>query len=239
MAFQPIVDLNNFTTHGYEALVRTVDGGGAYQVFEAISPDDVYLLDQACRVKAIELAAKLNLQGYLSINFMPNAVYEPARCISTTLKTAARVGFPTDKLIFEFTESESVYDTKHLINIINDYRSRGFQTAIDDFGAGYSGLKLLCDINTDIVKIDRSLIVNIDKDERRHTIVNNVKRLLDDNVNRIVVEGVETISELRTLYELGFRYFQGYYLAKPAFEKLPQVDFQSLQNKLDPTAKAS
>ncbi|WP_395344938.1 EAL domain-containing protein [Ningiella sp. W23] len=238
MAFQPIVDLDTFSVYGYEALVRPKAGGSAAQVFEAVPKEDIYFLDQACRVKAIELASELGLDSYLSINFMPNAVYEPSRCISTTLRTAKKVNFPTNKIIFEFTETESIYDTEHLVNIINDYQSRGFQTAIDDFGAGYSGIKLLCDVHTDVVKIDRALIINIDKDERRQRIVADVKTLLEDNSNRIVVEGVETLEELSVLYGMGFRYFQGYYFAKPVVEALPQVDFASIKASLLPALSA-
>nr|WP_136250491.1 EAL domain-containing protein [Ningiella ruwaisensis] len=232
MAFQPIVDLHTFSVYGYEALVRTASGGGAAEVFNAVPKEDIYSLDQACRVKAIELAASLGIDTYLSINFMPNAVYEPSRCIAATLRTAKKVKFPIDKIIFEFTETESVYDTNHVISIINDYQSRGFQTAIDDFGAGYSGIKLLCDVHTDIVKIDRSLIINIDSDPRRQRIVKDVKRLLDDNSNKIIVEGVESIEEIKMLYAMGFRYFQGFYFAKPGFEHLPEVDFDTVKTVL-------
>ncbi|MFC4700466.1 EAL domain-containing protein [Glaciecola siphonariae] len=235
MAFQPIVNLDSFTVHGYEALVRQTDGQGAASVFDAVPYEDLYWLDQSCRVKAIELAAKLNLQGFLSINFMPNAVYEPSRCIKTTLNTAKAVGFPTDRIIFEFTEDESVLNPDHVINIINDYRSRGFQTAIDDFGAGYSGIKLLCDVHTDAVKMDRALIKGIDKDARRLGIVTDTRALLNSVTNYIVVEGVETAEELKVLYNLGFRYFQGFYLAKPGFEHLPEVDFDAIKALLLPT----
>jgi EAL domain-containing protein (putative c-di-GMP-specific phosphodiesterase class I) len=90
-------------------------------------------------------------------------------------------------------------------------------------------------LHTHIVKIDRSLIAGIDKDERCLRIVKDTKQLLSHATDTIVVEGVETAEELQTLYALGFRYFQGYFLAKPGFEHLPEVDLVGLQQLLQPT----
>ena len=232
MAFQPIVNLNNNSYFAYEALVRGTASEGAYEVFKQVNNDNLYLFDQSCRQKAIEHAAKLNLSTLLSINFMPNAVYEPERCIQTTLNTAKKYQFPLESIIFEFTENEQVTDKKHLANIICKYTELSFQTAIDDFGAGYSGLNILCDINVDIVKIDRQLIVDIDKDKRRQHIISSIFDLLSPIVKHIIVEGIETAEECKTLHSIGFRYFQGYYFARPEFESLPLVDFKRIDDAL-------
>ncbi|HST43976.1 MAG TPA: EAL domain-containing protein, partial [Luteimonas sp.] len=140
MAFQPIVDARDRSIYGYEALVRTMEGGSAAEVIARVRPEQLYRFDQTCRVKAIATAARLGLRQRLSINFFPNAVYEPATCIRLTLAAAQTCGFPTDKLIFEAAESEQVRDQSHVTRIFRDYQSRGFLTAIDDFGAGYAGL---------------------------------------------------------------------------------------------------
>ena len=232
MAFQPIVNLQNFDVFGYEALVRTPENGGAAEVFKHVNKDNLYLFDQKCRKKAIQVASELNLNKFLSINFMPNAVYEPSRCIQTTLRTAAELGFPLDLIIFEFTEHEEIKDIDHLSSIVKDYQSRGFLTAIDDFGAGFSGLNLLSQVTVDMVKIDRMLIKDIDLDPRRIRILRGLKSLLFPVVKCVVVEGVETLGELKCLYGLGFRHFQGYYFAKPGFESLPEVDFVKIRKDL-------
>ena len=232
MAFQPIVNLHSFEVYAYEALVRGPKGEGAGIVFEKVNNENQYLFDQHCRVKAIETASKLNLRKFLSINFMPNAVYEPARCIQTTLKAAKAHNFPLDLIVFEFTESEEVVDKKHLVKIVQDYQKRGFLTAIDDFGVGYSGIGLLCDVGVDIVKIDRQLIININDDPRRQRILRGTYDLLEPVTKRIVVEGVETAEELQCLYSMGFRYFQGYFFAKPVLEALPEVDFTYVREVL-------
>ncbi len=222
MAFQPIVDVVSGTTFAHEALVRGPGGEGAYTVLSAVDESNRYAFDQQCRVKAIETAAKLGLPdegAYLSINFIPSAVYEPRACIRLTLDAARQTGFPLDRMIFEFTEAEKL-DTAHLINILRTYKAIGFKTAIDDFGAGYAGLQLLTQFQPDIVKIDMDLVRGIDASPVKRSILRHTLRLLEELAITPVCEGVETVEELRALQDLGVRLIQGYLLAKPAFESL-------------------
>lgn len=225
MAFQPIVDLNTGATFAHEALVRGIAGEGAHTVLSQVDATNRYAFDQQCRVKAIEMAASLDLaaQGArLSINFMPNAVYEPRACIRATLAAAMRTGFPVDHIIFEFTEDERL-DTAHVMNILRNYRAMGFKTALDDFGAGHAGLSLLAKFQPDIVKIDMELVRDIDRDPVKRAIVGHMVRLLDELGVMIVCEGIETKAELAAVRDLGVHLVQGYLLARPAFEALAVV----------------
>ena len=95
MAFQPIVDVRSREVFAYEALVRGLDGSGAAHILGQVNDDNRYQFDQACRVKAVRLAAQLGMGCHVSINFLPNAVYEPAACIRTTLEAAQQHQFPT------------------------------------------------------------------------------------------------------------------------------------------------
>jgi EAL domain-containing protein (putative c-di-GMP-specific phosphodiesterase class I) len=165
MAFQPIVDVDSRSVFAYEALVRGPHNEPAETILSRVTPENRYAFDQHCRVTAITLAARLGLAqsgARLSINFMPGAVYSPAACIQLTLQTARHVNFPSDYLIFEITEDEQVIDPAHLRSIVKDYRRRGFQVALDDFGKGFSGLNLLADFPTDLIKLDMELIRNLD-----------------------------------------------------------------------------
>jgi EAL domain-containing protein (putative c-di-GMP-specific phosphodiesterase class I) len=231
MAFQPVVDVSTGCIFGHEALVRGPAGQGAGTVLSRVEQPNRYAFDQQCRVKAIELASQLYTlddDTKLSINFMPNAVYEPRACIRLTLATAMRCKFPLDRIIFEFTENEQL-DTAHVLNILRTYRDIGFKTAIDDFGAGHAGLALLTKFQPDIVKLDMELIRGIDRDFVKRTIVKNTIRMLHDLGIRPLCEGVETSEELCVLRDLGVELMQGYLLAKPAFEALaipsPVVNF--------------
>lgn len=100
MAFQPIVDMAARRVWGYEALVRGMEGQGAGAVLSQVNTVNRYRFDQACRVKAITSASDLFRDPHLrlSINFMPNAVYEPAACIRTSLETAQKVGFARENI---------------------------------------------------------------------------------------------------------------------------------------------
>ena len=223
MAFQPIVDARDRSVFGYEALVRTVDGGSAAEVIARVTPAQLYRFDQTCRVRAIETAAQLGLRKRLSINFFPNAVYEAATCIRLTLAAAQTFGFPTSQLIFETAESEQVRDHKHLTGIFRDYRNRGFMTAIDDFGAGYSGLTLLADFQPDLIKLDIALVRGIDTDPVRAAIVSGIVAIAANIGSTVLAEGVETGTEYRQLRALGVPLFQGYLFGRPSLEALEEV----------------
>ena len=224
MAFQPIVDVATGKVFAHEALVRGPNGEGAQSILSAVDPANRYAFDQKCRVTAIEMATRLNLAktgAHLSINFMPNAVYEPRACIRTTLTAAMRTGFPLDKIIFEFTEDERL-DTKHVLNILRSYRAMGFKTAIDDFGAGHAGLSLLTHFQPDIVKLDMDLIRGIDDDPVRRAVVKHIVHLLDELGVTPLCEGIETAEELTVITDLGVKLVQGFLLAKPSFKSLAE-----------------
>lgn len=226
MAFQPILNIGTGSVFGHEALVRGSNGEGAASVLSRVAPENRYAFDQLCRVRAIELAARLYPAGQgkaLSINFMPNAVYEPRACIRLTLETATRVGFPLNQIIFEFTEDEKL-DTTHVLNILKTYREIGFKTAIDDFGAGHAGLGLLSKFQPDIVKLDMELIRGIDTEPARRTIVRHTLGMLADLGVTPLCEGVETAEELAVLKDLGANLIQGYFIAPPAFQALADTD---------------
>ena len=226
-AFQPIVDINTKTIFAHEALIRGPNGEGAYTILSKVNNDNTYRFDQACRVKAVKTAAELNLKGMLSINFMPNAVYRPELCISTTLEAAKKYNFPASNIIFEFTEQEIVEDTKHLLNIVSEYKKLGFKTALDDFGAGYAGLNLLANFQPDIIKIDMNLIRDVDTSKSRQTIVKAVTRMCEELDVVVLAEGVETIGERDVLLSFGIKLFQGYLFCKPAFKAEGIVDPKS------------
>ena len=229
MAFQPIVDIESGGPFAYEALARGSEDEPAASVLDRVDDGNRYAFDQACRVKAIETslaAGLLQTDARLSINFMPNAIYSPLACVQLTLKTAAATGFPLDRLMFEFTEQEHMESYDHVGAIIQTYRSLGFTVAIDDFGAGHSGLDRLARFPSDIIKLDMELVRGIDADPRRRAIVDAIAGLCCDLDTLLIAEGIETPSEAETLADLGVRYMQGFLFARPAFERLPEIQFR-------------
>jgi len=228
MAFQPIVDTEAQCVRGYEALVRGPDGSPAASVLDRMTPGLRYAFDQACRVKAITLAAQLGIAergAYVSINFIPGAMYDPESCVRPTLAVARQFGFPPDRITFELTEDERISDYAFLRSIFQVYRANRFGTALDDFGAGYAGLNLLAEYQPDIVKLDMGLIRGITDHPVRQVVVSGMAQICRKLGIAIVAEGVETRAELDALHALGVRLFQGYLFARPAFESLPDVAF--------------
>ena len=126
MAFQPIVNTNSKEVFAQEALVRGINEEPAGDILGRINDENRYRFDQACRVKAVQLAAKLNIQSFISINFLPNAVYNPESCIRTTIEAAETFGFPINRIIFEITEGEKIEDHAHLREIVQYYRKKDF-----------------------------------------------------------------------------------------------------------------
>jgi len=221
MAFHPIVDVAAGDIWGYEALVRGTEGQGAGAVLGQVTEENRYVFDQACRVKAIELAGTKMPRGSkarLSINFMPNAVYEPSACIRSSLAAAARVKFDPRRLMFEFTENEQMADTAHVERIVSEYKRMGFITALDDFGAGFAGLGLLAKFQPDLIKIDMELIRGIASSPARQGIVGGIMHMAKALGITVIAEGIETEAELLTLRAAGVSLFQGYIFAKPQIE---------------------
>lgn len=222
-AYQPIVDVAKRSIYAYEALVRGPNGESAASVLAQVTDENRYRFDQACRVKAVAGAARLGMQEFLSINFLPNAVYRPEVCIRSTLEAARTHNFPTDKIIFEVTEGERVQDRPHLVNIFREYRRFGFQTAIDDFGAGYAGLNLLAEYQPDIIKIDMDLVRDIDRHAPRQAIVRAIASLCRELGIKVLAEGIETRAERDFLAGCGITLMQGYWFSKPVFQGLANI----------------
>ncbi len=222
-AYQPIVDLASRTIYAHEALVRGPNGESAASVLSQVTPANVYRFDQACRVKAVTGAARLGMRERLSINFLANAVFRPDVCIRTTLEAARAHNFPLEQIIFEVTEGERVRDRAHLTTIFREYQRFGFQTAIDDFGAGYAGLHLLADYQPDIIKIDMDLVRGIDSSGPRQSIVRAITAMCRDLGIRMVAEGIETAAERDFLRSAGIDLMQGYFFCRPVFQGLGQI----------------
>ncbi|MDX2143374.1 MAG: EAL domain-containing protein [Rhodospirillaceae bacterium] len=204
-----------------EALFRASDENGT-----AISPGYLFDLaraanmsfqvDLAARRSAVTMAAAAKLQDLqLFINFNPTSIYDPSYCLRTTVSTLEDLGFRPAGVVFEVTESDRVTNLDHLKGILAFYRRSGFKIALDDVGAGYSGLNLLNDLRPDYIKIDMHLIRGVDTDVYRQSIVGHIVGIAKDNGVNIVAEGIESDGELAWLKTQGIDLAQGYLLSRP------------------------
>lgn len=228
-AFQPIVDTHTRAAYSYEALVRGLNNEPAYQIIKRYSGERMGAFDAACRAKAIEVAARIGIQTYLNLNFLPSAALDPVVGLNSTIETANRHSFPLDRIVVEATEGEAIGDPARFAKVINEYRRAGLRLAIDDFGAGYSGLNLLAEFQPDIVKLDMVLVRGIQSHGPRQAIVRAIAQVCVDLGIDLVAEGVETVDEYSWFCDLGVNLYQGYLFAKPMFEAMPPFQIPELR----------
>ncbi|MFM9926389.1 diguanylate phosphodiesterase [Variovorax sp. H27-G14] len=221
-AYQPIVDTLAREVVSYEALVRGAQGESAFQVLSAVPPEELHRFDADGRITAIEMAARLGLRCNLNLNFMPQSAVTTPRVLESTLAVARRCGIALERIVIEVTESEAIQDHRRFAELIDVYRRQGLKVAIDDFGAGYSGLNLLAEFQPDQIKVDIALVRQIQMSGPRQSIVRAIVGLCRELRIDVIAEGIESLEQLRWLENEGVRLFQGYLFAKPGFECLPQ-----------------
>jgi EAL domain-containing protein (putative c-di-GMP-specific phosphodiesterase class I) len=219
-AFQPIADITTRKVFAYEALARGRGGESAASVFAAVQPGDLHAFDHAARMAAVRLAARLGLKDNISLNVMPGCIESMPDSLDRLLECAMLCGLSPRQLVLEITEGEAVQRPKEFSQLLDRYRAQGVRMAIDDFGAGYSGLNLLAYFQPDLIKLDMHLVRDIDRAGPRQAIARAVLQVCDDLGIEVIAEGVETIGEYSWFRRVGIRLFQGYLLGRPAFEAL-------------------
>lgn len=224
-AFQPIVDIESHRVFAYEALVRGRLNQSAGSVFAALEDSQLHTFDRAARMQAVALAASLGLQAGLSLNFLPQSLETFPDAISSTIEAARTAGLSEDQIYLEVTEGELIRDLAGFAASINQYRSSGIHLAIDDFGAGHSGLNMLAEFQPDVIKIDMYLVRNIDSRGPRQAIVRAVIQACLELGIDVIAEGVETEPEYRWFKRAGVKLYQGHLFGLPGFESLPAPVF--------------
>jgi len=227
-AFQPIVDVKMREVISYEALVRGLANESAFQILQQVPADTLFEFDRNARTKAILLAMRLGIKCDINLNLLPQSLSDSPESILSTLETARSVGLSVKRLNLEVTEGEIINDASHFTKLMNEHRGRGLKVAIDDFGAGYSGLNLLADFQPDQVKLDMNLIRGIERHGPRQAIVRAINQICFDLGIDVIAEGVETELEYAWLASEGIYLFQGYLFSKPAFESFSSVHYPDL-----------
>jgi diguanylate cyclase (GGDEF)-like protein len=223
--FQPIVSLDQGKIFAYEALCRTV----CQNPFETV--EDIFIqakvcnrileLDMRCRRNGIELAVAQGIQekeAFLFLNICPTSLLCPNHTAGTTSTLAGRFGLPMQNIVLEITEQEAVSNYTLFRKAVDHYRSKGFRIAIDDFGAGYGGLKMLSVLEPDFVKIDRHFFKDAPKNNINYNLIDSIATACHRIGIDVIAEGIETENDLQICREIGIDLGQGYFLARPAAE---------------------
>ena len=216
--FQPIIDAHTGEIFAYEALMRA-DTSPYIQPLLVIKYAEIF-----GRLYDIEYATFNNVLNYVMnhtddfktgakifINSIPGQRLnkDDLRKIYTMTKTSS------ERLVVEFTEQSEI-DDEALKEMKEEYRSLGFETAVDDYGTGYSNVSNLLRYMPNYVKIDRALLANIQDSPQKQHLVKDIIAFSHDNDILALAEGIETSEEIRTVIDLGIDLIQGYYTARPS-----------------------
>lgn len=217
--FQPIVSLRDGSILGYEALSRGPAGTFASPIalFEAANTHDkLWKLEQICRTKALEAANTLQIKGTLFLNVNPNVMQDPKFKTGFTKSYLENYDYTADTIVFEITEREAIDNIADFRKTVDNYKAQAYRIAIDDAGAGYSGLNMISDVRPHFIKLDMQLIRNIDSDATKHSLVKSMCDFASMSNTLLIAEGIETEGELLKLIDLGVHYGQGYFIQRPA-----------------------
>ena len=227
IVFQPIVSLRDGSVFGYEALSRGPAGtplqnpDALFSV--AAECGKLWELEQLCRTKALETAYSRSRSLQLFLNVNPSVIHDEKFKQGFTREYLKSFGIDPSCIYFEISEKNAVDDLASFRKTIEHYKIQNYKIAIDDAGAGYSGLNLITDVHPHFIKLDMKLIRDIDKDAYKKSLVKSLYDFCCLTNVALIAEGIETESEIRALIEMGVHYGQGYYIQYPQPE-LMEID---------------
>lgn len=237
--FQPIISLRDGEILGHEALSRIscdCEIKDIEKLFKAAENcNRLWEAELLCRTKAFEAAFKFMKPPYnkkLFVNVNPNVMHDENFKKGLTKEFLMQYEISSKNIIFEITERNVIADMKGFISTIDHYKSQDYKIAIDDAGAGYSGLNLISDVSPDYIKLDMKLIRGINADSLKFALVKGMVELSKISNICIIAEGIETREEMTTLINLGIQYGQGYYIQKPA-KKIFDIDSELIKKIME------
>ncbi len=238
--FQPIVSLKNNQIYGYEALIRGPSDSVLHSpinLFDAANRHGrLAELDLLCREIAISRFGELNLNAKLFINTIPSALLQPDYPHGLTAKFLKQARIPAEQIVIELTEQYPIDDYDLMREATAHYRDMGFSIAIDDLGAGYSGLRTWSELKPDFVKLDRHFMQNIHEDQQKKQFVQSMIDIALSSNCRVIGEGVEVREEYLVAQSMEMHFVQGYYFSRPTATPKRQLP-ASLFAKREPREK--
>jgi EAL domain-containing protein (putative c-di-GMP-specific phosphodiesterase class I) len=222
IAYQPIVAWSDRRVHGYEVLMRSGEGsmGRPTDLLEAAERlGRLSELGRVMRAKTADSLRALPADANLFVNL------HPADLFDDTLYEDGPLARKAARVVLEITERATLEDIPSLPQRLVDLRQRGYRLAVDDLGAGYAGLSTLAHIEPDYVKLDMSLVRDIDGTPTKQKLVRSMTHLCEDLGMEVVAEGIETVAERDALRASGCELLQGYLFARPE-RRPPQVRWQ-------------
>jgi EAL domain-containing protein (putative c-di-GMP-specific phosphodiesterase class I) len=221
VAFQPIINIYTGKIFAVEALLRNYEKVGfnsIFDLFDAVFEDNLlYSFDLKLRKKALKKL--ISLEGYEDIKLfynLDNRLLEmPNFKQGNTGKLLKQYGIEKNRICFEISERHEISNNSRMQEVLEHYKSENFCIAIDDFGVGYSGYKLLYTSKPDIIKIDRFFLSDIQKDMKKRLMARSITHLAVQLGIKVIAEGIENKEELLTCRDIGCHFVQGYFIQRP------------------------
>lgn len=220
-AFQPIIYSHSGKIYAVEALLRNVQQVPGLNSIDdlfnlAFNDDYLYELDLQLREKAISKFSQINIDNLkLFYNLDNRIIYNKKYSQGNTAKILKKYNLTKDRVCFELSEKGTAIEQNALSTMIQKYRDSGYSIAIDDFGIGVSGLKLLYFSEAKIIKLDRFFLTNIDQDSKKKLFCSSIIEMAHIMGMLVVAEGIETEKEFYTCKDIGADFIQGYLVQKP------------------------
>ena len=220
-AFQPIIYSQTGKIYAVEALVRGIQNINELNSIDdlfncAFNDDFLYELDIQLREKAIKKFANIPIDNLrLFYNLDNRIIYNKNLSSGNTSRILKKYNLSKTNICFELSEKGTVIEQNALSTMIQRYKQNGYSIAIDDFGIGVSGLKLLYFSEANIIKLDRFFISNIDQDSKKKLFCSSIIEMAHIMGMQVIAEGVETINEFYTSKDIGADFIQGYLVQKP------------------------
>ena len=223
-AFQPIVNIHTGNAFGFEALLRGVEPAGFSSidaVFDTAWQEGIlHKVDLYLRKKAIIKFSRFKQDYHVKLFYnLDNRLFDSMDYApGNTLELLDRYGYSLDDICFEISEKHPFCDHLNVSSILNGYRRQGYKIAVDDCGAGFSGLQMLYYAEPDYVKIDRFFIQNMESDPKKRLVVSTIVNMAHLMGSLVLAEGVETRDEFSLCKEIGCDMVQGYFVERPQME---------------------
>jgi len=217
--FQPVVDIRSGGVLGWEALSRGPSGTdhqAPLNMFEAAERADLHFeLDRHCRNTALASSAGLPPDAKLFINMFPSSMYDPDLQGTALIDMLDRLGLGPGRIVLEISEKYLIENYTLFVEALKNFTDMGFEVAVGDIGAGYSGLEKIVQLNPRYLKLDMQLVKDIDVSYMQREMTRAVKNFAEKAEAAVIAEGIERDGELEVIREMGIEYGQGYLLGRP------------------------
>ncbi|MGZ4989361.1 MAG: EAL domain-containing protein [Methylobacter sp.] len=226
--FQPIISLTQKKIMGYEALIRGPSDSPLHSPFNLFTTAETFnlstKLEFLCREITIQRYADLDIKEKLFINASPLVLLQPEFKKGETLRLLDQYGVNPRAVVIELTEHKPADNYEIMRASAKHYRGMGFEIALDDLGAGYSGLRLWAELLPEYVKIDKHFIHALHTDPIKLNFVRSIQGMAASLNCNVIAEGIETEEEFRAIEKLGITHAQGFYFARPTAIPIEKLD---------------